>query len=196
MPILLRVAPALLVAASLSPARAEVFSSVDVSYFSVEGNTPAEIYHNILDRGPRVNGARALASISTRATEDADLHDDGGTCRMTDHVIRLDFRIQRPRIANENVLTSEDRAKWQQMNVFIAAHEDQHKKVWQGCAADLERRIDTLRTTTCDEFNRQANALWQEMLASCDKIQRSYDAEQSRALMLQPFMLRAMQAAP
>ena len=37
--------------------------------------------------------------------------------------------------------------------------------------------------------------MWRQMLADCDARQRSYDAEQSRQLMRQPFMQRAREGA-
>lgn len=179
-----------------SPADAKIVSHTSVTYFTVGGSTPAEIYHNILDQGPRVNGARALASIYTVTTQDGRLHEEGGVCRVTDYVITLEFEISRPRIANEQVLPPDERAMWQQMNGFIAAHENQHKAVWQGCAADLNHRIDVLRAPSCRELGQKAEALWQDMLTACDKTQRGFDEAQSRALVQQPFMLRALKSAP
>jgi len=190
-----RIAPALLAFAFCAPAQAKIVSSTDVSYFTVDGSTPAEIYHNILDRGPRVSGERALASISTLATQDGGLTEANGTCKVTDYVINLDFKIQRPRIANEQVLPDNERAMWQELNGFIATHEDQHKAVWLGCARELEQKIDALRAPSCGEVITAGEALWQEMLSACDKTQRSFDAEQSRTLMKQPFMLRALKVA-
>lgn len=188
--------PAMLLLSFLAPVRAEIVSHAKVSYFTVEGSTPAEIYRNILDRGPLVNGSRALASITTQTTQDGDLDEQGGICRVTNYVITLDFTIQRPRIANEQVLPPADHALWQQMNTFIETHENQHKSVWSACAADLDAHIETLQAPTCEELGKNAEALWEDMLASCDKTQRHYDEEQSRALMKQPFMQRALQAAP
>lgn len=190
-----QLAPALLALAMSQPAGAEVTTSTNISYFTVEGRTPAEIYKAILDRGPRVSGARALASIGTMAAQDGGLKEENGSCRVTGYVITLEFDIKRPRIANEQVLPAEDRAMWEQMNVFIAAHEDQHKKVWESCAADLDRRIAALSTPDCKETIAKAEGLWNDMLARCDRTQRSFDSAQSAALLRQPFMQRALKSA-
>ena len=194
--ILLCLVPALLLQAMISTASAKTVSHADVTYFTVGGRTPEEIYRNILDQGPRVNGVRALASINTRTTQDGGLHEEGGVCRVTDYVITLEFKIERPRISNEQILPPDERAMWHQMNDFIAAHENQHKAVWQACAADLDHRIETLSAPNWSELGQKAEALWQEMLDSCDKTQRSFDDAQSRALVKQPFMLRALKSAP
>ena len=191
----MRLAAALGVLAMSASSHADVVSHVDVSYFAVEGSNLPEIYRSTLARGPRVNGAQALASIGTRATQDGDLEQQGGSCRVTDYVISLEFVIQRPRIASEQVLSPDDRALWQQMNEFIVAHENQHKEVWAACAGGLDASMAALRAPTCNELGDKAEALWQDMLASCDKTQRAFDAAQSRVLMQQPFMRRALNDA-
>lgn len=187
--------PAIFALAWCSSVEAEVISSTAISYFTVGGKTPPEIYRNILDRGPRVGGARALASIGTHATQDGTPKKSGGVCRLTRYVITLDFAIQRPRIANEQVLPQAERDLWQRMSIFIEAHESQHKQVWQSCAEDLDHRIADLSAPTCRALVRKAEGLWQEMLASCDARQRAFDDDQSLALMRQPFMRRALDAA-
>ena len=178
------------------PASAKVVTTAEISYFTVGGSTPTEIYHNILEQGPRVNGARALASIATRSTQDGGLNQEGAACRVTDYVITLEFLIQRPRIANEAVLPASEQAMWQDMNRFIAAHENQHRKVWQECAAGLDAKMQTLQAPNCEELGQKAQSLWDDMLSACDRTQRAFDDAQSRALLQQPFMQRALQSAP
>lgn len=174
-------------------AHAEVISRANVSYFVVDGDSPGEIYHNILERGPRVNGDRAIASITTQATQDAGVDERGGACRLKDYVITLDFVITRPRIQNLDVLSKAERAMWERMNRFIAMHENEHKAVWQGCAAELEPKVLALAPPDCDQLITQAEALWNEMLAICDARQRKFDSLQSRDLMQQPFMRHAVE---
>lgn len=176
-------------------AGAEVLSEVQISYFDVGGSTPAEIYRDILDRGPRVGGKEALASIGTRAMQDAGLSEDGGSCRLTDYTIKLQFVIRRPRIPNERILPASDRELWRQMNEFISIHENQHKEVWLSCAAEHDSRMSLLVAPSCEDLLASAQTMWKQMLANCDRKQRAYDAQQSRELMQQPFMQRARKGA-
>lgn len=179
----------------VAPAQARVMTEARIVYFDVAGVTPAQIYRDILARGPRVGGKEALASIGTRAMQDAGLAESGGSCRLTDYTITLEFVIRRPRIAHEEILPAEDLLLWRQMNAFIAIHENQHKEVWLACASEHDSRMTRLRAPTCDDLMAKAQAMWREMLTSCDRKQRSYDAEQSRELMRQPFMQRARESA-
>ncbi len=177
------------------PARGDVVSSTKVIYFDVVGSTPAEIYRNILDRGPRIGGSTALASIGTRTVQDGRIELTGDSCVLKDYTITLQFVIRRPRIANEEVLSDADRALWRDMNAFIQNHENQHKDVWSACAVKLDDKMSALKPPSCDALTQTADGLWRRMLADCDEKQRSFDAEQSRQLMLQPFMQRARKGA-
>ena len=103
--------------------------------------------------------------------------------------------IRRPRIANEEVLSDTDRALWRDMNAFIQNHENQHKDVLSACAVKLDDKMAALKPPSCDALTQTADGLWRRMLADCDEKQRSFDAEQSRQLMLQPFMQRARKGA-
>lgn len=177
------------------PARGEVVSSTEVVYFDVGGSTPAEIYRKILDRGPRIGGSKALASIGTRTVQDGRMAQTGDHCAITDYTITLQFVIRRPRITNEDVLSDADRALWRDMNAFIEAHENEHKDVWHACAVKLDKKMSALKAPSCDEVAQTADGLWRKMLADCDARQRSYDVEQARQLMQQPFMKRAREGA-
>ena len=190
-----RVAALALVCCIGAEAQGAIVSSTQVSYFSVGGGTPAEIFRSILSRGPRVSGASSIASIATRAVQDGGLTQQGGSCRVTGYTIKMTFVIKRPRIANPGVLSASDRAMWQQMNGFIIAHENQHKSNWMGCASGLNQRIASLSAPSCGQLAAKADSLWRQMLASCDAKQRSFDAAQSRALEQQPFMRRARSGA-
>ena len=186
---------AVLLLGAHNPARGEVVSSTRVVYFDVVGSTPSEIYRNILDRGPRIGDNKALASIGTRTVQDGRIVQTGSSCVLKDYTITLQFVIRRPRIANEEVLSDTDRALWRDMNTFIQTHENQHKDVWSACAVKLDKEMSTLKLPSCDALARTADGLWQEMLADCDAKQRSYDVEQARQMMQQPFMQRARKGA-
>ena len=184
-------APLLMFFLAVCQAQAGVGSSTQISYFTVGGGTPTEIFRAILHYGPSVGGAQSIASIATKAVQDGGLKQSGGSCRVSGYVVHLTFLIRRPRIANIGVLSAADRAAWQQMNSFIIAHENQHKHNWLSCASRLNSQISRLSTSSCGQLASRADGLWQQMLASCDALQRSFDAAQSRALEAQPFMVRA-----
>lgn len=173
-----------------SAAEAAVVSSTRISYYTVGGDTPAAIFRGFLSRGPQVSGADAIASIATRATQDAGLVESGGICRLSGYQVRLSFKVTRPRIANPAVLSARDRAMWKQMNSFIIAHEDKHKQIWMSCASALDRRMTALRASSCGQLLAKGEFMWKQMLSVCDKNQRAFDRVQSWQLLQLPFMQR------
>lgn len=188
----LALAAAWLALGGFAGATAETVSSTRLSYFTISGNTPAEIYRAILRRGPRVDGERAIASADATAVQNGRLEQSGGFCRVKDYRIKLTFRITRPRIANEGALSAGDRALWRQFSRFVVAHEEEHKRVWLACAADLDRRVRSVRAPNCDKAAAKTNAMWNQMLSGCDRKQRAFDADQARELRQQPFIRRAL----
>ena len=186
-----RAASIMLLVLSASCVEAATVSTTSVVYFTVGGATPTEIFRAILHYGPRVGGSQSIASIGTKAIEDGGLKQTGGSCHVSGYSIHLTFVIRRPRIANVGVLSAADRAAWQQMNDFIIRHENEHKHNWLNCAARLDSEIARLSASSCGQLTSAANGLWQKMLASCDALQHSFDAADSRALEQQPFMVHA-----
>jgi len=173
------VAIALLAGLLAGATQAKVVSTTRISYYTVGGSTPGEIFRNILGRGPQIGGADAIASISTRAIQDGGLKDGGGSCRLTDYSVGLTFLITRPRLANPRVLAAGDRAKWNQLNSFIIAHENQHKQNWLACAAALDRHVTTMSASSCGQLSAKGGFMWKQMLVACDKRQRAFDSVQS-----------------
>lgn len=178
---------------SCSPlAAAGTTQSITYSYYPVTGRTPAEVYRSILNRGPMVNGDRAIAATTAQGVQNYNLAQEASSCRVTDQ--RMDFRfdVQLPRPIYVSALTPRDRALWQKFSVFLRAHELQHTKLWLGCAADLERKVLAIKARNCQDAKSQAEALWRKMRASCDKLQANFDREQRGELLAQPFMQRVL----
>lgn len=189
------VAIALLAGLLAGAAQAKVVSTTRITYYTVGGSTPGAIFRSILGRGPQVSGADAIASIATRAVQDGGLKDSGGSCRLTGYSVGLTFLITRPRIANPGVLTAGDRAKWNQLNSFIIAHENQHKQTWLACAAALDRHVAAMSAPSCGQLIAKGEFMWKQMLVACDKRQRAFDSVQSWQLQQLPFMRRARSGA-
>lgn len=176
-------------------AHSTVVHNVNYNYFIVGGNTAAEIYRVILSRGPAVGGSKALASVATTASQSGRVGNVGGFCRAIDYKVNLNSLIKRPRIANEKALPPADLQLWRQFSVFIAAHEERHVQLWSSCAADLVRKVNTIRVPSCSEASAKVRSLWNQMLARCNKLHRSFDVADAKALMKQPFMRKAIRAA-
>lgn len=166
--------------------------SINYSYYPVTGRTPSEVYRSILNRGPTVNGARAIASTTAEGVQNYGMAQEPSSCRVTDHRLSFSFNIMLPRPIYVSALTPRDRVLWQQFSVFLKAHELQHTRLWLGCAADLERKVLAIKARSCQDAKSQAEALWRKLKTNCDKLQANFDREQRAELLAQPFMQRVM----
>lgn len=157
------------------------------SYYSIGGDTAAEIYNAMIRRGPHVNGARAYASTSATSSQEGKLA-QGQNCTVQDYRLKIDFVIRLPRIKNDKVLTGATRARWQQFSQFLKRHEEAHRSIWLDCARDLERQVKAISVADCGVADVKAAKLWEQMRKSCAKKHDAFDAAEQKRLVRQPFV--------
>jgi predicted secreted Zn-dependent protease len=157
------------------------------TYYTIGGDTAVEIYKSMMKKGPKVNGAKAYAATSATTTQNGKLS-QGASCRVEDYRLKLDFVIKLPKIRNEKVLPAADRKRWQQFSSFLKAHEETHRKIWLGCAADLERQVKSIKAKSCTEADRKATQLWDRIRAACNRKHAAFDAAEQKRLMSHPFV--------
>lgn len=157
------------------------------TYYSISGETAAEIYNAMIRRGPHVNGAQAYASTSATSSQEGKLA-QGQSCAISDYRLRIDFVIRLPRIKNENVLTGATRARWQQFSKFLKRHEETHRSIWLDCARDLERQVKAISVADCGVADAKAAKLWEQMRKSCAKKHDAFDAAEQKRLVGHPFV--------
>ena len=166
--------------------------SIQYSYYPVIGGSPAEIYRVILDRGPKVNGQQAIASTDSAVVQNYNLAQGQSACRVTDYQVTLRFNVLLPKLTGSKTISPSDDYLWKQFSVFLKAHELQHTKLWLGCAADLQSKVESISALNCKDAEQQAQDLWKRMKVSCDKLQTNFDKEQRSELASQPFMQRVI----
>ncbi len=178
---------AILACSASGAALAKPIHITNYTYYTVGGDTAQEIYKSMLRKGPRVNGAKAYAATSATTSQDGKLL-QGASCSIDGYRLNLQFTIKLPKIKNEKVLQASDRSRWQQFSVFLKRHEETHRSIWLGCAADLERQVKSIKSKTCGEADKKAQKLWDKMRAACSKKHLAFDAAEQKKLMQHPFV--------
>jgi predicted secreted Zn-dependent protease len=168
-------------------ASAKPTETTKYTYYTIRGDTAVEIYNSMMKKGPKVNGAKAYAATSATTTQNGKLS-QGSSCRIEDYRLKLDFVIKLPKIRNEKVLPPADRKRWQQFSGFLKAHEETHREIWIGCAADLERKVKAIKAKSCTEADRKATQLWDRIRAACNRKHAAFDAAEQKRLMSHPFV--------
>jgi predicted secreted Zn-dependent protease len=180
-----------LAAASLawvvSTVSAQPIQSTQYTYYPVSGASAQEIYKAMLHSGPRVRGEKAYAATSATTTQDGKLLQKN-SCQIQDYKLKLNFVIKLPKLRNEKALPVSDRSRWRQFSSFLKKHEETHRSIWLGCAADLEAQVKALKSSTCAEADKKAQVLWERMRSTCNKKHAAFDAAEQRKLMKHPFV--------
>ncbi len=161
--------------------------TTEYSYYTINGDTAAEVYNAMLRRGPHVNGAKAYASTSATSSQEGKLA-QGQNCTVQDYRLKIDFVIRLPRIKNAKALTGATRARWRQFSQFLKRHEETHRSIWLDCARDLERRVKAISVADCGVADAKAAKLWEQMRKSCAKQHDAFDAAEQKRLVRQPFV--------
>jgi predicted secreted Zn-dependent protease len=178
---------ATLIAISASGADAKPTQKTKYKYYSISGNTAQEIYGAMLKRGPDVNGMNAYASTLANSSQSGRLV-QGSNCRIDSYQFKIDFTINLPRLKNESALKGATKARWDQFEVFLKAHEEQHRSIWLGCAHELEAQVKAIRASTCKQADKEASKMWERMRKSCQKRHDAFDKAEQAKLLRHPFV--------
>lgn len=183
------VVPVLAVALScFAPdATARPAHSTRYSYYTVGGDSAEDIYRAMLSKGPRVNGAKAYAATTATSSQDGKLRQTK-SCKIENYRLKIDFVIKLPKIKNEKVLPSSDRARWQQFSSFLKKHEETHRSIWLECANDLERKVAGIKAKTCAQADAAAAKMWEQTRAACSKRHDAFDRAEQKRLVQHPFV--------
>ena len=162
-------------------------STTKYKYYTITGDTPAEIYSAMIKRGPDVNGVNAYASTLATSSQSGRLL-QGKTCKVQDYSFNINFVINLPKLRNEAALTGQTKAKYTQFKSFLKTHEETHRSIWLGCAQELEKNMATLRTKDCKSMDKQAGKMWQAARKSCDLKHKAWDKAEQKKLLAHPFV--------
>jgi predicted secreted Zn-dependent protease len=168
-------------------AEAKPSAATKYKFYTITGDTPAEIYAAMIKRGPDVNGVNAYASTLATSSQSGRLM-QGKTCKVQDYHFKIDFVINLPKLRSEAALTGPTKVKWAEFKAFLKSHEETHRSIWLGCAQALEQKMATLRTKDCKAMDKQAAKMWKGARSSCDEKHRAWDKAEQKRLLVHPFV--------
>jgi predicted secreted Zn-dependent protease len=169
------------------PVLAEPTQSTKYKYYSINGDTPGDIYMAMVRRGPDVNGVNAYASTLATTSQSGRLM-LGKSCRIDGYKVKIDFVINLPRLSKEGALGGSTKTQWNKFKSFLKTHEETHRSIWLGCARSLEARIAKLSSPSCAALDKEANRLFATMRAECQKKHAAFDASDQKRLLKHPFV--------
>lgn len=177
----------LLSALGFNTARAAPAFTTKYVYYKVSGDTAAGVYVSMLKRGPHVKGEKAYAATSAESSQRGKL-DLTKSCRIVDYQYRIDFTIRLPKLTDEASLSTSARDRWQQFSTFLRKHEETHRSIWMGCANEIEAKVRAVRGRTCEEVDKKAQAIRDQVQNACNIKHAAFDAAEQKTLAKHPFV--------
>jgi predicted secreted Zn-dependent protease len=141
----------------------------------------------MLKRGPHVKGSKAYAATQMESSQRGKL-ELTNSCRIVDYQYSAVFTIRLPKLTDETALSANALARWQQFSNFLRKHEETHRTIWMGCADEIQTRVSALRGRNCDEVEKRAQAILEEVQQACNVKQVAFDEAEQKRLAKHPFV--------
>lgn len=160
------------------------------TYYTISGKSARNLYQQMVSRGPHVSGDRALAATSVTTQQTGELSGNS-SCRVRNYKLSMDFTIRLPKVRNEKSLAPRLRKTWKAFYKFVRRHEQRHRAIWIGCAANIEKQVRKIRASSCRKVDRLANSIFKKVSASCERKHDAFDKAEQRRLARHPLVVAA-----
>ena len=171
-----------------SPTSAQPTSHTTYSYFLVSGNSLPELHSNMVRNGPTANGVRGYGTT----TAIMGRRMSAGACSAKgSYHFDVEFLIKLPRASKTVALSAGELSMWNRFAQFVKKHEETHRSIWMGCAAEFDRLLQASTSQNCAARQAKAMSLWREMVAVCRPKQIAFDGAQQGVLSKNPFIRQA-----
>lgn len=148
------------------------------SYFSIGGDTLAEIEKELTIRGPKVNdtgrrhpGATRMEFTTRISYGEADRH-----CRVVKADVSVKAQMILPRWRGSRRSDRDVRLIWNTLADDIRRHEESHVVIAKNHARELEQKLTRLgRFGDCAAAQEKVKAVTAEVLAAHDRAQDRFD---------------------
>jgi predicted secreted Zn-dependent protease len=159
--------------------------------FIVHGKTAKAIYQAVIGHSTKKDGFSTYATtdVTLKPSLKAQMHP---ICKITSTNIAARFVIHLPSLPNVKNLPPSLRHDWLDFTAQLKRHEEHHREIWLGCAAELEEAIRGIPPGDCKDFVRQMNARATAAKKSCDRKNAAFDNEAQETLPAIPFIRRAL----
>ncbi len=143
----------------ISQSQAKVILKEKVKYYSVSGNTGAELYKSMVKNGPDHGGNKrnVLASTSFKFNFKNDVFTiKRNRCILTNLDIVVDVTYTYPRWRGSKNASAETRRAWKKFEKIAVLHEKEHVKITRKFAKDYEKALMKSRRKASDDCAKQS----------------------------------------
>jgi predicted secreted Zn-dependent protease len=172
-------------------AMAAVIQSTSYHPFWVHGKTARAIYKSVLSHSRKKDGFQTFATTDVSLRPHVKLITKP-SCKITDATITAHFVVHLPSLANEASLAPGLRQDWRSFLAELKLHEEHHREIWLGCAADLVTAATGLSAGDCKSFAKKIEQRIRQASKTCREKNDAFDNEAKDQLPSIAFIQRAL----
>jgi predicted secreted Zn-dependent protease len=162
-------------AAAQSDPDGRVERHVEVRYYAVEGGTAAELARSLQTHGPSAEGAQFYGLTEWTLNARYTWVGQAKSCQAEDVVVRVNTTITLPRWDAPRGTPPELVAAWHRFVRALEAHEREHQRLAEEGAETLRWRLATLRLSSCQGAQAQAQHTVSRVVDETNRRNRQYD---------------------
>jgi len=157
-------------------------SKVSVDYYSISGDSTADLDREIKQKGPRIGGGKhAVAVARIRMIPNIRYEKTAKGCRASSAKIAVNARVTLPRWTGRNTASKAVGKAWDNIDRYTRLHEAVHVAIAFRHAKDTERELLAAQPqANCKDMRQVARAIVSRNLQLHDKAQRQFDAQEQR----------------
>ena len=164
----------------LQRAWAEPLTSIQKTYYAVDGKTASQIRH-ALDRNTPVRQNGKTYDAHTRWNVAWQFYwnaGSDGSCRITTVTTTVRIHYTLPRLQASEDRPQDLETRWSKYITALMAHEDAHAAFGLDAAREIELRLFQLgERSSCQQLASEANDLARAIIARHARLEDRYDAE-------------------
>lgn len=160
-------------------------TQLSVGYYSIEGDSFAELDQQIALHGPSVSGVgKALAATNVRMIPDFRFAFSNGACRVEAARMSVKAHVTLPKLLDRRKLRSEVSRAWDNLEQYARLHEAVHVSIADSYAVKVEKAVRQLPPQqSCDTLRANAILVFRRFMAEHERDQLKFDEEERGRIM-------------
>ena len=173
------------------PPGIELDTSLETTYYSVDGKTTESIFSHIENNGPTDGEGKRGSGLTSvvwgyewqGGPETATCPACNSECSIRNMTVKAEMVVTLPKHVDELSLPPDIRANWEAYAESVAVHEQTHVDIYENGAGAIRARMLAIGAMSdCDELELQIKRIWDEEQANINQQQALFHQQEADRL--------------
>ncbi len=171
---------------AIAPSQAKILLKEKTSYYSVSGNTGQELFNNMLEKGPKIEGKAGHFLATTEIEYDIKnftMNVRNGRCVTKDFELVVSAKYTYPKWRGSGKASKSTRNAWKKFSQEIVYHEEQHVKIAMDVAKDMAKILKNAKgriSRSCSNISTGLSFKAMQVGWKHKRLQKSFDRRELR----------------